>query len=40
MKIFLKWLSLINSFLGAVYKIIRPDYVNPILAEIKRLTNG
>ena len=29
-----------NPELGAVYKIIRPDYVNPILAEIKRLTNG
>jgi len=29
-----------NPELGAVYKIIRPDFVNPILAEIKRLTNG
>ena len=29
-----------NPELGAVYKIIRPEFVNPILAEIKRLTNG
>jgi len=29
-----------NPELGAVYKIIKPGFVNPILAEIKRLTNG
>ena len=29
-----------NPELGAVYKIISPDFVNPILAEIKKLTNG
>ena len=29
-----------NPKLGDIYKIIRPDFVNPILAEIKRLTNG
>jgi len=29
-----------NPELGAVYKIISPDFVNPILAELKKLTNG
>ena len=29
-----------NPELGAVYKIISPDFVSPILAEIKKLTNG
>ena len=27
-----------NPELGTVYKIIKPDYVNPILIEIKKLT--
>ena len=29
-----------NPELGAVYKIIKPDYVNPILIEIKKLTRN
>ena len=29
-----------NPALGEVYKIIKPDYVNPILVEIKKLTRN
>ncbi len=29
-----------NPELGAVYKIIKPDYINPILREIKNITNS
>ena len=29
-----------NPTLGEVYKIIKPDYVNPILVEIKKLTRN
>ena len=29
-----------NPELGTVYKIIKPDYVNPILIEIKKLTRN
>jgi hypothetical protein len=29
-----------NPTLGEVYKIIKPDYINPILVEIKKLTRN